>query len=98
MIDTDKDVMAITKVINLYGLGMDTQRWDMFDRLFTDDVHADYGEGSHWQDLLSQCHSAQIERKNAALARHQPGVNRRLVPQERPIPFSPPPAYAGRQP
>ena len=51
MADTDKDVIAITNLINLYGLVMDTQRWDMFDRLFTSDVDADYGEGSHWRDL-----------------------------------------------
>jgi hypothetical protein len=38
----------IIDTINLYGLAMDTQRWDLFDRIFTDDVDADYGATSHW--------------------------------------------------
>ena len=40
----------VVELINLYGLAMDTQRWDLFDRIFTDDVDADYGETSHWTD------------------------------------------------
>ncbi|MEZ5742661.1 MAG: nuclear transport factor 2 family protein [Sphingomonadaceae bacterium] len=38
----------IIQLINLYGLAMDTQRWDLFDRIFAPDCDADYGEGSHW--------------------------------------------------
>lgn len=38
----------IIQLINLYGFAMDTQRWDLFDRIFTDDVDADYGPTSHW--------------------------------------------------
>ena len=45
------DVVAITQLINLYGLAMDTQRWDLFDDIFTSDVDADYGPTSHWTDL-----------------------------------------------
>lgn len=40
----------IIELINLYGLAMDTQRWDLFDRIFTPDVDADYGATSHWKD------------------------------------------------
>lgn len=40
-----EDIVAL---INLYGLAMDTQRWDLFDRIFTEDVDADYGATSHW--------------------------------------------------
>ena len=40
----------IIELINLYGLAMDTQRWDLFDRIFTPDCDADYGETSHWTD------------------------------------------------
>ena len=40
----------IIELINLYGLAMDTQRWDLFDRIFTEDVDADYGATSHWTD------------------------------------------------
>jgi hypothetical protein len=38
----------IIQLINLYGLAMDTQRWDLFDRIFTEDCDADYGATSHW--------------------------------------------------
>ena len=43
----------IIDTINLYGLAMDTQRWDLFDRVFTADVNADYGATSHWTDRAS---------------------------------------------
>ena len=46
-----RDVVAITNQLNLYGLAMDTQRWDLFDAIFTADVDADYGPTSHWRDL-----------------------------------------------
>ncbi len=38
----------IVQLINLYGFAMDTRRWDLFDRIFTEDVDADYGATSHW--------------------------------------------------
>lgn len=41
----------IIELLNLYGFAMDTQRWDLFDRIFTPDCDADYGETSHWSDL-----------------------------------------------
>lgn len=43
----------IIDLVNLYGLAMDTQRWDLFDRIFTEDCDADYGPGSHWTDRAS---------------------------------------------
>jgi len=42
------DREEIIEIINLYGLAMDTQRWDLFDRIFAEDVDADYGVTSHW--------------------------------------------------
>lgn len=47
---TDNDVVAITRLVNLYGLAVDSQRWDLFDHIFTPDVNADYGATSHWTD------------------------------------------------
>jgi len=49
----DNDISQIVNVINLYGLAMDTQRWDLFDRIFTPDVEADFSEAAHWKDLAS---------------------------------------------
>lgn len=40
----------IIDLLNLYGLAMDTRRWDLFDRIFTPDCDADYGPTSHWTD------------------------------------------------
>lgn len=40
----------IVQLINLYGLAMDTRRWDLFDRIFTADCDVDYGPTSHWTD------------------------------------------------
>lgn len=48
---SDRD--DIIDLINLYGLAMDTQRWDLFDRVFAEDVDADYGATSHWTDRES---------------------------------------------
>ena len=50
MTDTDSDVLAITQLVNLYGLAVDSQRWQLFDRIFATDVDADYGATSHWTD------------------------------------------------
>jgi hypothetical protein len=47
----DTDVVAITQLVNLYGLAVDSQRWGLFDRVFTPEVDADYGATSHWTDL-----------------------------------------------
>jgi len=29
----DSDVVAITQLVNLYGLAVDSQRWELFDRI-----------------------------------------------------------------
>jgi SnoaL-like domain len=50
MTDIDSDVVAIAQLVNLYGLAVDSQRWELFDRIFATDVDADYGATSHWVD------------------------------------------------
>lgn len=47
------DIEAVKQVVNLYGFAVDTQRWDLFDRIFTADIDADYSETSHWHDLAT---------------------------------------------
>jgi hypothetical protein len=47
----DQDAQSIIGLINLYGFAVDTQRWDLFDRIFTPDVDADFSESAHWHDL-----------------------------------------------
>lgn len=51
MAGTDSDVVAITQLVNLYGLAVDSQRWQLFDSVFAADVVADYGASSRWTDL-----------------------------------------------
>jgi ketosteroid isomerase-like protein len=38
-----QDFAAIVNVINLYAVAVDTQKWDLFDRVFTDDATTDFG-------------------------------------------------------
>lgn len=40
----------IIELVNLYGFAMDTRRWNLFDRIFAEDVAADYGPTSSWTD------------------------------------------------
>ncbi len=49
----DQDIEAIKHIINLYGLAVDTQRWNLFDRIFAHDVDADYSKSAHWRDLTT---------------------------------------------
>ncbi|OBG37986.1 hypothetical protein A5672_16920 [Mycobacterium alsense] len=51
MASTDSDVLAITQLVNLYGLAVDSRRWHLFDTVFAADVVADYGAASRWTDL-----------------------------------------------
>ena len=47
------DTLAIIHLLNLYGVAVDTQRWSLFDRIFTSNVDADFSEKAHWRDLTS---------------------------------------------
>jgi SnoaL-like domain len=47
----EQDSQLIINLINLYGFAVDTQRWELFDRIFTRDVEADFSESAHWHDL-----------------------------------------------
>jgi SnoaL-like domain len=51
MANSHSDVEAITQLVNLYGLAVDSQQWHLFDSIFTTDVDADYGASSHWTSL-----------------------------------------------
>lgn len=53
MLPADQDKNRIIELVNLYGLAMDTQRWDLFDRIFTEDAELDFVAPSHWHDLAS---------------------------------------------
>jgi hypothetical protein len=47
----ESDVQCIINLVNLYGFAVDAQRWDLFDRIFTSDVEADFSESAHWYEL-----------------------------------------------
>lgn len=50
MIEHDK--AAIVEIMNLYGFALDARQWDLFDRVFTDDVVAVFGPaGAGWHGL-----------------------------------------------
>ncbi|WP_129657489.1 nuclear transport factor 2 family protein [Rothia uropygialis] len=49
---TDNDKAAIVEVLNLYALALDAHQWHLFDRVFTEDVSADFGPaGAEWTGL-----------------------------------------------
>jgi len=50
---SDQDSREIVQLINLYAFAVDTQRWDLFDRIFTDGCEADFSKTAHWQDRAS---------------------------------------------
>ncbi len=47
-----QDTTDIIDVLNLYGFLLDGHQWDLFDRVFTEDVRAEFGPaGLVWPDL-----------------------------------------------
>lgn len=48
-----EDIASVMTVVNLYPIALDSRRWELFDRIFTPDIHADYGGGAVWSDLAS---------------------------------------------
>jgi hypothetical protein len=47
------DIIDIINVINLYPVAVDTRQWDLFDRIFTPDVHTSFGGPAAWNDLAA---------------------------------------------
>ena len=48
----EEDKVAIGEVLNLYAFALDARQWDLFDRVFTDDVEAVFGPaGAGWTGL-----------------------------------------------
>jgi hypothetical protein len=47
----ESDLQTIIQTINLYGIAVDSERWELFDRIFTKDVDAYFSETAHWRDL-----------------------------------------------
>jgi hypothetical protein len=60
------DKQAITEVVNLYSVAIDSHSWDLFDAIFTADVELDYCHVLGWSDLAS------FKRDFAAM--HEPTV------------------------
>lgn len=48
---TQLDSSEIRDVMDLYGFATDARRWDLFDRVFSKNLHADYGGEAAWTDL-----------------------------------------------
>jgi SnoaL-like protein len=50
------DVIAITNVVNLYALALDSQKYELFDKVFTADAWVSFGGPAQWNDraLLKQ--------------------------------------------
>ena len=46
-----QDLAEIVNLINFYPIAVDSQQWQLFDRIFTDDVEADFGGPAVWNGL-----------------------------------------------
>ena len=46
-----QEIAAVVNVVNLYPAAVDTQSWALFDLVFTEDVHADFGGQAVWDGL-----------------------------------------------
>lgn len=44
------DFSAITNLINMYAVAVDSHRYDLFERIFTDDIRCDFGGGAAFAD------------------------------------------------
>lgn len=48
----DSDKAQIIEIMNMYAFALDTHQWDLFDRVFTEDVVAVFGPaGTGWEGL-----------------------------------------------
>lgn len=47
------DMFGVMMAVNTYPIAVDSLSWDLFDRVFTSDVVADFGGGAMWSDLAS---------------------------------------------
>lgn len=48
---TTDDIVAITNVVNLYPVAVDTLQWNLFDRTFTEDCTVDFGGPAVFEGL-----------------------------------------------
>jgi hypothetical protein len=48
-----EEIAAIVNVINLYAVAVDTQEWDLFDRVFTEDASTDFGGAAAFSGLAT---------------------------------------------
>lgn len=58
------DIVEIVNVVNLYPIAVDSLSFDLFDEIFLDDAHVDFGGPAQWRDLATM--------KRDFLAIHQP--------------------------
>ena len=46
-----QQIAEIVNLINFYPIAVDSQQWNLFDSIFTEDVAADFGGPACWQGL-----------------------------------------------
>jgi hypothetical protein len=73
-----EDKADIIEIINLYGFALDSRQWDLFDRVFTQDVVAVFGPaGAGWNGL--EVFKASFEEFHDRLDSHQHTMMGHLV-------------------
>ncbi len=75
---TNDDKVEIIEILNLYAFALDTRQWDLFDRVFTQDVVAVFGPaGAGWNGL--DIFKASFAEFHARLDSHQHTMMGHLV-------------------
>jgi hypothetical protein len=47
------DIVEIINLVNLYPVAVDALRFELFDQIFTEDVHIEFGGPAKWDNLAS---------------------------------------------
>src|SRR4051794_15990126 len=79
----DSDKQAITEVINLYQVALDTRSWDLFEDIFTEDVISDYCHMPVWNGLDAFVSAFTPMHESTAGHQHSLGVPQIVIEGDR---------------
>jgi hypothetical protein len=66
----DDDFGTVSRLVNLYAFAVDTQKWDLFDEVFTKDVVADFDSLVRWTDLASWKRDFEVHHRTLDATQH----------------------------
>lgn len=74
----EQDKAQIIEALNLYAFALDTHQWELFDRVFTDDIVAEFGPaGAVWRGL--EAFKGSFDEFHVTLDNHRHSMTGHLV-------------------